>query len=71
MKLFAKKSAPKSIAEFKASAAHIQQDDAINAITGGTLSGCHTGGGGMKLASIGSLAQISSLNVSAFRTVGF
>lgn len=27
MKLFAKKSAPKSIAEFKASAAHIQQDE--------------------------------------------
>lgn len=66
MKLFSKKSAPKSIAEFKASAAHIQQTDAINAITGGTLSGCHTGGG-MKLASIGSL----QVNVSAFRSIGF
>lgn len=55
MKLFNRKqtktSMPqKSLDDFKKSAAAINSAEAINSITGGTMSGCHTGGGGIKLA---------------------
>lgn len=62
MKLFDRSNKQKSLADFKASAACIDKDEAINAITGGTLSGCHTGG--IKIASLGSMSGLSS--ISAF-----
>jgi len=65
MKLFGKSKQQKSIDDFKSSAAHIDQDEAINAITGGTMSGCHKIGGG-SLASLSSIRlNAVSLNVSA------
>lgn len=44
MKLFNRNKQAKSISEFRDTAAHLDKDEAINAITGGTMSGCHTGG---------------------------
>ncbi|MBC6905158.1 hypothetical protein DWB84_06740 [Saccharophagus sp. K07] len=41
MNLFRKSKQTKSIADFKSGAQHISEGDAINAITGGIMNGCH------------------------------
>ena len=65
MNLFNRSNKPqKSIADFKASAALINSEEAINAITGGTLSGCHTGGG-MKVSSFAAAVQFNASALSA------
>lgn len=63
MTFFKKGKSQKSIDQFKASAMRIDQDEAINAITGGTLAYCHKGG-----VSIGSMSQVNTLSTFNLNT---
>lgn len=72
MKLFGKAKQQKSIADFKNGARYIAESDAINAITGGTMDGCHKVSGVSNLSSlsINSASLSTNVNLSSIGSIG-
>lgn len=73
MKLFGKAKQQKSIADFKSGAQHIGEGDAINAITGGTMDGCHKIGGitGLTSLAINPVSLSANVNLGAVSALRF
>jgi len=70
MNLFRKSKQSKSIADFKNGAQHISEGDAINAITGGVMDGCHKISGIAGLTSLAVNPASLNLNLGALSAIG-